>query len=491
MELLFAFCGFLLIALLWAFVIFDVFRHGFKIKKKSFIYFLFLFIGIGAVIVLMGVIIEYTESPEFCGNTCHPYAGVVVHDAPMEPYLDQYNDPGNNEIMETHVEQETTCSNCHDKPGATGKIEAYISAIGEIITYITGDYDKDHLEAHFSDDRCLKCHDGKVADEAGDVLSVNNTEVNPHEDSHLKCAECHKPHQKGMGLSLEACVVCHDVEETQLKKHEVTTKLECMNCHDNDHPEEAKISFSSPELQNVINNEFCSDCHFEPYESVINWTETDKSIYGNNCIACHNEHQQSKTPHITSEPYQENCDQCHVTGVASHSLKDISFLELTFDISNEFCLDCHQTEYNAYMAWDNSFTSFYGNCTTSCHIDNRIKDAPHNATLQYENCSGCHIKDFDFKLHIPSKVTLLEFSSDVDSKFCSDCHDIEYNSLENGMHSGKDCSGCHGEHKTIRVKFEECGFCHPNIPDSHNVNKTGCSSCHTMAVIHDTKFGKS
>ncbi len=500
MNLYLAFGGFLIIAFLWAFILFGFLHTGFRTKKKSLLFILFFFIGLCAILVILGAAVEYMDSPEFCGKTCHPRADLIVHDSPMEPYYDSYKEPGNNSIMSIHEEEDVTCSNCHDKPGLGGKIEAYIKAIPEMLNYITGNYDPDDLGGHVSNENCLKCHDGGEAEEPGKVITFFNTTVDPHDDD-KDCVDCHTPHQKGIGLTTEACGVCHgtnfDDFEDKLEAHGDTTDSktdeDCMNCHGRKHPSNAYISFN--EKPTLFNNDFCSDCH-EPISIAFSkWSDTQKSIYGDSCTSCHSEHYEKEVPHSILEPYEDNCDNCHYSGAASHIVSDINFYNFTLKIDNEFCSDCHQNEYKVVSAWTNKQKSYYGDCTEFCHSDHKESQSPHITIAPYkENCDTCHLDSV--VSHRLINISYSKFPSKINNEFCMDCHETEFNTLQLYNHSKRDCLDCHGEHNKIQVlNFDDCRACHSegqvvsgkelnDIPSSHNEKRTGCGDCHNIDVIH-------
>jgi hypothetical protein len=508
-----AFGGFLIIAFLWAFIMFGVLRSGFKVKKKSLIGILFFFIALGVIILLMGVVIEYMESPEFCGKTCHPRADIIVHDAPMEPFYDSYKEPGNNTIMSVHEEHEVVCAGCHDNPGIVGKAEAYIGAIPEMFNYITGNYDPDDLGGHYSNEKCLKCHDGEYALEPGEVITFLNTTIDPHDDD-MDCVDCHQPHQKGTGETEEACNVCHGTEiedfVERIDAHGVTTESkedeDCMACHNREHNREepelgsARIPFS--EVQDIINDEFCSDCHETQYDAVSDWTDTEQSLYGDCTSTCHTDHNIKETPHITVAPFEDNCDLCHSSGVEAHTLSDISFINYTYDIESEFCSDCHKTQYDAFGGWQDSQKGFYGDCTESCHVEHRDSNAPHLTTAPYEdNCNSCHLDDIE--KHSLMNITYLNFPSDIENEFCSDCHNTQYVAYSEWQEPKKsfygDCAeSCHSEHKesvaphSVIAPYENnCDSCHLDGIESHSlknitysqftsdIENEFCSKCHS------------
>jgi predicted CXXCH cytochrome family protein len=475
LDLYLAIVGFFVIAILWALIIFGVLRVGYKIKKKSLIFILFFFIGICAILVLFGVVIEYTESPEFCGTACHPRANLIVHDEPMRPYYDSYINPDNNSIMKTHADEDVTCSNCHDAPGVVGKLQAYTSAIAELFSYITGSYDSDHLEAHVTDDYCLKCHNNDEAEKPGEILGIDGQITNPHDDG-KECVDCHDPHQDGIGLTIETCIGCHDLEEAEIHDHGITSGQDCWDCHNRVHPDKANIPFS--QMPELITSDFCGDCHGTQYnEFSDNWTVTQKTDHIDCSSACHMEHKESTVLHDTTSPYEDNCQECHTENVESHKFFSISYTSFKEEIENNFCEVCHETEYDIYT--ENNI----GECV-DCHIDHTSTPTPsHLTNSPYDECFNCHV-EYNSKHNI-SKVLFKEFPPyNITNEFCNDCHSTEFDTWKSATHSSQACVNCHYEHNTILVKFEECEICHVNIPLSHDESRTKCITCHDIDKIH-------
>jgi hypothetical protein len=481
-ELILALIGFLAIAVLWAFILIGVLRKGYKFKKNSAIFIFFIFIGIGVLLVAMGAMIEWMDSPEFCGTFCHPRADIIVHDDPMGPFYEGWKEPGNNSIMSTHHENDVTCSGCHDGPGAWGKIEAYSKTPGEMYAYIFDTYDPDDMGGHVPDEFCEKCHDGEHAIEPAGIRTVANTIANPHKNSDLDCADCHAPHQDGIGLKLDACTVCHDVDSTELRNHAKTTSPDCMDCHYMKHPEDAAIPFE--DVIDLVNNTFCSDCHQPQFNAVESWSDNQKGFYGNCSNSCHIDHKESTAPHTIVDPYKDNCDNCHVDGIASHSLKNITLEKFPEDIGLDFCENCHQSEYNAYSTWTTGQKNNYGNCSTSCHAEHKESQIPHIITSPYGSyCDSCHPDGTN--THNLANITFTTFPQEIKTDFCQSCHETQYDALQNGNHASRECLDCHGEHKqVINVKFETCTACHTDIPSSHDETRTDCGDCHDTDPIH-------
>lgn len=479
MDLAIAVVGFILVAFLWAMIMFFALKIGYRVKKRSLMLVLFYFVALCVIVLIIGFLLEYVDQPEFCGTACHPRAGLIVDDTPMKSFYETYTDPGNNTIMETHASHEVKCANCHEKPGVTGKIEAYYSAGVEMFAYLTGNYDMDDLGGAVGNENCLKCHDGTESMLPGEVISVDGSKVNPHNSDEL-CSDCHRPHQEGIGLSADACVVCHDVSPAELSNHGSTTQMECMECHNMDHPDDASLSFLDfPGLSSI---EFCGDCHREEFDVYSNWSTDQKSIYGDCKQVCHTRHKTTEYPHKMDLPYGNSCDSCHPDDFESHVLENISFKNFKQKPGIEFCGDCHEYQFNIFNSWTDMQRSFYGNCS-SCHGEHKVSFAPHNVRPPYkDNCEGCHVSGVGS--HELNETIFWNFKYDIPNDFCGNCHTDQQDTLKSTNHSSRNCVDCHGEHHREVVSFDRCDFCHSEIPPRHEESKGGCSDCHNMESIH-------
>jgi hypothetical protein len=412
----------------------------------------------------------------------------------MEPFYDTYEDPGNNSIMITHVENDYTCASCHDKAKIDGKIHSLSLALPEAYLYYTGQYDEDDLGGHVTPEYCLKCHDTGVGPKPGEVESaIAGKFVDPHGDD-ANCVDCHSPHQIGIGLTEEACTVCHgtnyDDFGDKLDLHASTTATvddDCMACHnklhDRNNPDQMRISFSDPIVEGLIVDQFCGDCHDSQIQGFSTWSTEKKEIYDDCSSVCHQEHNiiPNLLPHNNSqEIYTGNCDKCHSEGVESHKFYNVSYSSFASEIQNVYCQNCHKNEYK--LVADNNV----GTCT-DCHAEHETKPVPVHVTYSpYDDCSTCHF-EMTTK-HNPSSVSFTNFpDSSKPNDFCQACHKDEYDRLENNFHNARDCLDCHGEHKVMRVNFDDCKVCHQDkIPGSHTLEyNRECSQCHDTTKIHE------
>jgi len=468
-----------LIAALWLLVVFIVFKRVAKKQKKKDQYMLFiglsLFFVIGAIFLIGTGVMHEMESPEFCGKLCHT----------MEPYYEDYDEPGNNTMMETHVEEEITCGNCHDGPSIDGKVKALTLTAGQdVYAYVTGDFDEDDLGGHVPIENCMKCHDGSEADMPGNITTAIDTEADPHDDSE-NCAHCHDPHIPGNGLTAHSCSVCHgltmDDFTSSLEAHADRVDTACEDCHDRDHPDNALVPFDTD--TELIDNDFCSDCHDTQF-FIYNTTSTADTIelYGG-CTDCHIDHNSQETPHLDSEDY-EDCQDCHVgyqQGVDIHNRNDISFINRTV-VEDVFCSDCHDAEYRAFSSSsDSEETTCF-----DCHVEHTVEDPPHLVTEPYDDCGSCHINyDSSGGIHNITGISFVN-NTELDDLFCDNCHVGTEERLNLANHSRKDCTYCHQEH-ALGMDFTSCLSCkthEEDIPSGHDLETNGCEGCHDLTKVH-------
>jgi hypothetical protein len=489
MDLLYSSIALVLIALIWAGIVFLSFKrkigHQTKLDKRILLGGILLFLAMIGIVIAGTVAFEYMESPKFCGTFCHV----------MEPYYDSYIFPGNNSMMASHSDIEISCSNCHNEPGIVGTIKGLLSAIPEGYAFVTGSYDPEHLGGEFSREACLKCHDGDIANIPTEVTTVIGTVVNPHSDEEL-CTDCHSSHHEGLGLNKGACSVCHGTSLDNFKEmisdHANRAGEDCMSCHNRKHPTDARISFS--EFPSLINTDFCSDCHEEDINRLKRGPHKSK-----NCMDCHNEHgtlsinfnecgQPCHNPPSEHDETLSNCAICH--DASRIHLK--SGTDTGGSFSDLVCANCHVAENSAYQS---SFTSeakkIYGNnYCIDCHSDHNTIIYPHQKTVPFNDCDSCHSTyNQPSTVHDRTEISYLGFSG-ITNDFCSDCHGVETERLNSAViHADRDCIECHSDHE-ISVEFDNCNACH-DPPSGHDTSTDSCSNCHIkLSKIHSEGEGE-
>ncbi|MDY6864464.1 MAG: hypothetical protein SVY15_00625 [Halobacteriota archaeon] len=281
--------GFLLIGIIWALVLYFVFRGKYSYRSRLIPITMVLAIVL-CVVGYFGVgFLHSMETSESCGN-CHAmapwYHGTEGDELTGGEPRVSYLEPGENKMMAAHSLHEghpVTCSNCHAGPGVTGLLGGVIGGVLESIYEMLGTYEIP-IHGHYPDEQCNKCHD----------------ELNGHFESYhlsparikergLECRECHKPHEVGSGL--EGCNECHsDIPNTL--HHQ--SNMDCLRCHE-DHSEE--IDCTSCHKSEMVKST-CSKCHTEEGKTIK--TQMHKAL---ECDSCHiDEHPGKDT---------KSCVECH------------------------------------------------------------------------------------------------------------------------------------------------------------------------------------
>jgi hypothetical protein len=345
-----------------------------KITSTSFVLTLLVPLIVGTGLLALGSFLEVHEAPALCGEYCHA----------MEPEYDTYLSPGNNSLMSGHAERGVTCLDCHTGPGWKGQIDVWLDVPHEAWAEVTDDYDPDNKGGPVHNLHCTKCHDGGEAFVPGEVTTAIGTKANPHE-TERNCGECHEAHEGGVGQTPHACAVCHGLHVDDFilaqEKHGERTGGLCLDCHDRVHPEDAEIPFS--EFPDLINPDFCSDCHRMEYRA-LNTTASSLAhqLYGD-CTLCHEAHEPALPIHEIQAPF-DDCGRCHVaiyqTG-GIHNRTSISYLGVE-GIDNSFCKACHPEEINGL-----ALNPFHGQLDcVSCHSDHELR-------VNFADCVECHGTD--------------------------------------------------------------------------------------------------
>ncbi len=460
--------GIAFISAVWAFILYSIIsrfseRARVSCEKQAHAQLKYLvFIAFGVALVYAVILANaYLESPEFCGS-CHS----------MEHENDTYRAPGNSTMGSAHLENGTSCADCHNSPGVAGAIYSKGKGAVWLIKDLTGTSSVG--KADISNENCVRCHDeaelnAKMATPEGEK---------EHSKANGDCADCHSMHSGTIGYTNKGCLACHNTTVEQLSNHEMATQnltgKTCVDCHDRAHPGDADIYFDDIEgLKSV----FCSDCHSEIY---VTYSSNDYLVdnYGD-CISCHASHNNHSAPHDVAHPY-DDCGDCHDDN-ATYSVhtQNVTYSGFAFSLGDgDFCADCHAPQYNAYYgnATQETF-AYYGDCV-DCHSTHTQSSVPHD-TEGYAACYKCH-EGYDTVVQIHNvssggiNYSYYMQSLQIPNAFCYDCHEVEYNALHSGNHSGMNCTDCHIYHRDTQAN---CITCHPTH-SIQNYDYPACLQCH-------------
>jgi len=517
--------------LFWIIILYLSMGIFYKKKNPDILYAFFFVFGIIAVVLSITLVLDYTETNEFCSDTCHP----------MADYGDSFEEAEEDTILGTHRENEVGCAECHNKPGIVGIVKSKYSGVKEVYKFVTGDYEEPLHNPEVGEEFCAKsgCHDdvdwliqGIEDDEAPDGKIEH-----PDLDESEICNNCHAPHQEGIKLKPEGCIVCHDITEDDLFDHEefiekdeqlllivdnLTAVEDCSDCHE----DMDKIPYKT-----TTPNEFCQSCHNDEFIAYNEYFTVDQTAIYGGCVDCHTEHKEKQELHPTLT--EIDCVVCHTTydeEITVHNPSEINYETVGADLNNEFCSGCHAEEYDAYVdkVNDKQF-EIYSNCVNchsdhfkeqeeyciNCHSDHGDTQEAHS-TPKDLTCENCHkANDEGIKTPHPMDISYKSVGAQLNSDFCNKCHESESNAYYDNEDENKkrleiygDCLDCHSDHdvKSIPhssdIKYEDCLDCHTSYNQeikTHTLNDVDygsmdienefCSSCHER--IYDGFSGGS
>lgn len=132
---------------------------------------------------------QLTYLPKVACNSCHN----------IRPYVESYF--GSDHLDNLHNQANVGCKECHKA--------SFSEMAGELVTYISGDYQVPMRETELSNETCLSCHLSyeNVREKTSDL--VPNPHDSPH-DPNLACTTCHNSHRESELL----CDQCHQFELT-------------------------------------------------------------------------------------------------------------------------------------------------------------------------------------------------------------------------------------------------------------------------------------
>ena len=264
----------------------------------------------------------------------------------------------------------------------------------------------------------------------------------PHgKDFKISCNTCHS----SKGWTLDKEIYSFDHSKTKLPLNGQHKSVDCKMCH-------PTLVFSEAKTE-------CANCHNNFHNQSL----------GNDCGQCHNSdswlvnnvtgiHQQSRFPLLGVHQTVE-CQKCH----PSESLH-------RFDVLGVECIDCHREN---YMATTNP-NHVSGNISTDCSQCHKIYSSDWGGSFNHNNfpltfghsnveCIRCHKNGNNYNL----------------STECYTCHQSDYNSTANPVHSqpcfSTNCTQCH----TTMPGWQPVNYNHNNFPLTLGHSNVICANCHT------------
>lgn len=417
----------------------------------------------GAVIVIALVLTlvasaQATDRSSFC-STCHE----------MTPYYTAWTEGPHAEVA---------CIECHVDGAAHKRLAHKVTALGEVWAHFTGEPLFPMGTTTVPNDRCLRCHDGRIDPgipgfdhekhrrgnacqtchfevghrvsvaalaEAGvldqDALAAKQARVvatvgrgaanlaghvtvgcsSCHDLEATGCASCHTPGHEPRGAST-TCTDCHAPGPEWAFAHPART--DCANCHDAPagHYEQT-----------------CSTCH--PTPATFAFTHP---AAGAECAACHER---------PAGHRQGACADCHTLGER---------WTFAHPAAGAPCTSCHTAPARHYQgacsACHRPSTPFSrtvfrhpgatATCT-SCH--------PRPSGHASGACTTCHKPAVSWAFYHPTSV------------MCASCHAAPRN------HYGTACVSCHSP----SARWGSATFSHPKVPGGEHTYKSfACTKCH-------------
>lgn len=295
----------------------------------------------------------------------------------------------------------------------------------------------------------------------------------PHQklDGIKNCTECHL---LGKGLSKQKCLNCHNEIKIRIDNSkgyhssaEVRRK-NCWDCHSEHNGREFRIINFNEKDFNHSKTGFqltgkhisiqCRTCHNPKYFTDKN-IKKEKTFLGlsQDCKSCH------KDVHYNTT--KENCNTCHNTENFNSTLYyDHSKTEfpLIGSHKNISCIKCHLKE-NSTGETKLLFTKIKSSSCDNCHSD------VHKGRFG-KDCLRCHyFESF-------SKTNLKNFN-----------HSLTNFQLK-GSHIQVNCSRCHKEGLTKKLKFDKCNDCHNDFHDGQLNKYSDCRDCHNEFGFRPSTF---
>jgi hypothetical protein len=262
------------------------------------------------------------------------------------------------------------------------------------------------------------------------------------------------------------CNVCHSAEGWKIDK-----KILSFNHNDTEMPligqhAQTGCKLCHPTLVFSEANTECAQCHTDVHESTV----------GPECSRCHTPHswlvnnitqihQQSRFP-LVGVHATVDCYQCHISEKMQR-----------FEVIGTECYSCHSEEYAATKQPNHITAGYSTECSTCHNIFSKEWTGtgfnhnffPLNQGHNITDCSICHVN---------GNYTTL-------SGECISCHQSDYNSTTNPVHSTLNfstaCNTCH----SLAPGWTPAGYpqhdalSFPIYSGNHNGEWNSCTDCHT------------
>ena len=330
---------------------------------------------------------------------------------------------------------------------------------------------------------CFECHSdqGNLSDLTEEYVSLlvpaDFIEVSSHRG--IGCTGCHAdpggyPHPEAMGIV--QCSECHSAEYRDYINSPHGTRSvavfksipNCLDCHTLH-----SIKSSSDPLSNVHkNNEWltCTQCHqTDKMENHDDKSLNENTIDNDNIVFTRGIH--SAKISMSGNSNSLTCRDCH--GFHSLSLTLGGEWKENYLTENNFCGECHATEFNSFNKSIHSIapiSSVNGDVNlicSDCHIEHEYVED--NSSRNEESLAL--ITDKCLECHLPVVITS-QFALNARG-YTQKIESIHGIKNLHGNLTFQNCSSCHGIHEISSFSdvspelvaaqiSENCGRCHPN-----------------------------
>lgn len=352
---------------------------------------IFLLFSIVAFMILLGVVLRFTESSTFCG-LCHQ----------MNVYMDSWR-------ASSH--QHVACTKCHYEPGFLNHLKGkWVDGQVSLAYFISGKRPS-RPHAEINDTSCLQkgCH--KIEDLQENMVYKN---VAFSHGKHLgelrrgmklRCTTCHAQLVQGAHLTVHEinCFICHYYKAGPRGEEECISCAVggCTSCHVEPKGDIKVKGWSFNHQKYIGRGVVCERCH-------INVVQGDAHVPEGKCVQCHNEPELLSTKytsqfmhknHVTDHKIE--CADCH-----SHIRHEIGPI-LTVVHSPAVCDKCHSKE--IHMGPRELYRGSGGM---------GVPDSPSLMFTTNVDCIACHRKGEESR----AALHTTKYVEKAMGEACVDCH---------------------------------------------------------------------
>ena len=406
------------------------------------------------------------------------------------------------EVVESHADVESECSNCHVRFNRQGQNSLCIAChedIGQDVTASTGFHGRDETASSSTCASCHTDHEGRDAniidlDESSfDHGSTDFALIGKHREA--ECSGCHEPDTKFRDAPHD-CYACHREDDA----HKGFMGENCGDCHSAEGWELVEFDHDTTDYPLIGKHQevACGDCHqddtFQNTPVTCYGCHAEDDVHngrsGRECETCHNptswndssfDHERDTDFSLEGRHAELTCNDCHSDDPFSDSL------DMT-------CIGCHEED----DEHDGHFGPGCDTCHgvvlwTDVHFDHDSDtDYPLHGAHESIECEACHVEPI-FDVPLESGCNDCHAADDPHNGeqgiACQDCHnelswqdDVFFDhDLTRfpllGAHAEVECDGCHESHE-FRAAPEACVDCHREEDPHEGRFSDQCGSCH-------------